>query len=269
VRGLDLNQRPSGYEPDGTPRKRLRDHLHFFDKLIENKHMSETTNDTNMTGNADNGRELRTNCGQGINQDVLPTQKGWHWCRGTNGVWVVVDVDQMPWHDKLMALIPNGGLSEMDWWRPLDEVRGTWGARIPTPDEAPSDAVDQEAIDERIYALDQYELACRLERELAEAREQRDTLAEALEKHLIYIGVSPKDWSRPHIYPSPLAQLGLKALAAVKGGGDALKGLNIQVTDAVPPNQIVKFYPPKHPGQTCHLCGAEHYACQHVPGVNF
>lgn len=27
--------------------------------------------------------------------------------------------------------------------------------------------------------------------------------------------------------------------------------------------------PPKHPGQTCHLCGAKDYACQHVPGVPF
>ncbi len=51
----------------------LRDHLQFFEKLLENKHMSDTTNDTNMTGNADNRSELRTNCGHEINHDVQET----------------------------------------------------------------------------------------------------------------------------------------------------------------------------------------------------
>jgi hypothetical protein len=44
--------------------------LHFFEKLLENKHMNETNHDTNMTGNADNRSDLRTNCGHEINQDV-------------------------------------------------------------------------------------------------------------------------------------------------------------------------------------------------------
>lgn len=26
---------------------------------------------------------------------------------------------------------------------------------------------------------------------------------------------------------------------------------------------------PKHPGETCHICGAEGYACEHIPGVPF
>lgn len=30
-----------------------------------------------------------------------------------------------------------------------------------------------------------------------------------------------------------------------------------------------KTYPPKHPGETCHLCGAKDYACEHLPGVPF
>ena len=32
--------------------------------------MNDTNHDTNMTGNADNRSELRTNCGHEINQDV-------------------------------------------------------------------------------------------------------------------------------------------------------------------------------------------------------
>jgi len=50
--------------------------LQFFEKLIENKHMNEPTSVTNMTTNADNRSELRTNCGQGINQDVQASTKG-------------------------------------------------------------------------------------------------------------------------------------------------------------------------------------------------
>ena len=42
--------------------------LRIFEKLIENKHMSDTNHDTNMPGNADNRSILRTMSGQEINQ---------------------------------------------------------------------------------------------------------------------------------------------------------------------------------------------------------
>lgn len=42
--------------------------LRIFEKLLENKHMNDTNDDTNMTGNADNRSILRTKCGQGFNQ---------------------------------------------------------------------------------------------------------------------------------------------------------------------------------------------------------
>jgi hypothetical protein len=43
--------------------------LHFFEKLLENKHMNDTNHDINMTGNADNCDALRTKSGQGISRD--------------------------------------------------------------------------------------------------------------------------------------------------------------------------------------------------------
>jgi hypothetical protein len=192
-------------------------HLQFFEKLIENKHMSDTNHDTNMTGNADNRSELRTNCGQEINQDVqgkflrcpqcsqfdMMTRNGW------NGV-LTCERCRMSWSSNFV-----------DGWNRCFRML----AETDQPTTAPSDAIDQDAIDQRIYALDQYELACRqlnigvysddpgdtlleavchLKRELAEAREdaanqrrladmalahrdviiaERDTLAEALTRY--------------------------------------------------------------------------------------
>lgn len=47
-------------------------HLRFFEILLENKHMSNTNDDTNMTGNADNCDALRTKSGQKFCDCVSP-----------------------------------------------------------------------------------------------------------------------------------------------------------------------------------------------------
>lgn len=44
--------------------------LRIFEKMLKNKHMNDTNDDTDMTGDADNRSILRTKCGQGINQCV-------------------------------------------------------------------------------------------------------------------------------------------------------------------------------------------------------
>lgn len=154
----------------------LRDRLQFFEKLLENKHMNETTNDTNMTGNADNRSVLRTNCGQGINHDVQ------------------VDV-AIPFRSRDEAIIAL-----------CQKVFGAWPVYVSDCDQpatAPSDVFAQIGEEERSYALAQYHLACsrlsigssssdpgdtlleavcRLQRELAQAKEANDGLKLRLAK---------------------------------------------------------------------------------------
>lgn len=94
----------------------LCDRLQIFEKLLENKHMNDTNNDTNMTGNADNRSELRTKSGQAIPRDrpwwhyptgtKAPAHGGGHWTRETGGwKWCTGDVFPTPGGDNMDQVI--------------------------------------------------------------------------------------------------------------------------------------------------------------------
>ena len=78
--------------------------------------MNTPTNDTNMTGNADNRSELRTNCGQPIPRDKpwhlypngtkAPAHGGGHWVRVTGGwKWCTGDIFPTPGGDNMDQVI--------------------------------------------------------------------------------------------------------------------------------------------------------------------
>lgn len=173
----------------------LCDRLQIFDKLLENKHMNETNNDTNMTGNADNRSELRTQSGQG-NPVSLSLRATYLW--GTvlripftaKQFWIslVSDVEAVT-----PSAIPSGRAGT-GFCRP--EVQ-------PPPPPEPS-AINVEAEIEgleirtcfmghefgEIEAVPLFRYRA-LQRALAEERKQRDALIEAL-KYIAHSGLSAR-----------------------------------------------------------------------------
>lgn len=65
----------------------------------------------------------------------------------------------------------------------------------------------------------------------------------------------------------------LLAAAEAALGQKLPRGAIITVTpkpeEANPLELAKRRMTPKHPGQTCHLCGSDGYACEHIPGVPF
>ena len=59
--------------------------------------------------------------------------------------------------------------------------------------------------------LEEAEEACR------KAIAQRDALMNSLKELAIYIGISPRDWHKPHAYSSGMARRALEAIATVEG----------------------------------------------------
>jgi predicted RNase H-like nuclease (RuvC/YqgF family) len=127
--------------------------LQFFDKLLENKHMTTNENDIDMTGNADNRSELRTKSGHEINQDV---------------------------QDPFEREAAKAAIKALE--RELAEARREIASLRPRAEKSN---------DYRLAAINAEAEIEGLDRKLTEAREQRDRLADALE-YIAHSGLSAR-----------------------------------------------------------------------------
>lgn len=96
---------------------------------------------------------------------------------------------------------------------------------------------------------------CVLRRELKLACKQRDRMSVALREI---------DAACFRIGRGDVCDVGVEIQAIRREAIEALASVNEEQPKPKPQDHQAK-----HPGQTCHLCGAADYACDHIPGVPF